>query len=186
MSGGKKDPAFLLYATSWLQSDETNAMTLEQQGAYMRLLCFSWLHGTIPASHAEIRGLLGLHADEAGFARLWAGPLPRCWVPIPGTPGRLVNPRQEHERNERAARAEEMRRRGAAGGQQTAKQNRSREPAGGAAGPPADGQAEPQPSTSNGDREIASRGTGVPESDARARAAGSLVDGVTAARRARA
>ena len=28
--GERKDPAFLFYATTWLQSAETNSMTLEQ------------------------------------------------------------------------------------------------------------------------------------------------------------
>lgn len=127
MAGAKKDPAFLLYATTWLQSVDVNSMTLEQQGAYLRLLCFAWLHGSIPADHDELRCLLGLGGDAATFARVWSGRLLRCWVEMPGDPGRLINERQETERAERRRKAEEMRSRGAAGGQQTAKQNRQQE-----------------------------------------------------------
>lgn len=150
MTHGRKDPAFLFYAADWLLSEEVTSMTLEQQGAYMRLLCFAWLHGSIPATHATLQGLLGLSKDEEGFARLWAV-VSRCWVEMPGTPGRLINQRQEHERAERKRRSAEMAERGQAGGmarakheagkgQAEAKQESSR--------PPSRGQAEAKPSTS--------------------------------------
>lgn len=142
--GGKKDPAFLFYATTWLQSGEVNSMTLEQQGAYVRLLCFAWLHGSIPADREEISGLIGLACDPAAFDRIWRGRLVRVWVEMPGTPGRLINERQEHERQERASRAEEMRARGQAGGKQSAKQRAS----GTQADDEADGQPRGKPSTS--------------------------------------
>ena len=146
--GGKKDPAFLFYCTTWLQSAEVNALSLEQQGAFVRLLSFAWLHGSIPADRDEIRGLLGMtSAPEDAFARVWSKLLSRLWVTMPGTPGRLINERQEHERTERKARAEEMRTRGQAGGQQTARQNASR-----AAAEAADCDGHPAPAASSGGR----------------------------------
>lgn len=212
--GDKKDPAFLFYVTTWLQSAETNSMSLEQQGAYVRLLCFAWLHGSIPADREEIRHLIGLgSASEEAFARVWSGRLPRCWVEMPGTPGRLINERQEHERKERRERTEEMRARGQAGGKQSAElrasggASRGQADAqaggqpGGQAGPQprprAGGQAEAKPSTttSTEDSQIA-RGTsplgeeGVPTpsdfDEERAAVARSLVAGAAAARRTRA
>lgn len=144
MAGAKKDPAFLFYATTWLQSVDVCSMTLEQQGAYVRLLCFAWLHGSIPADREELSGLVGLASDPSAFDRIWRGRLARVWVEMPGTPGRLINERQEHERAERAARAEEMRARGQAGGKQSAKQRAST----GQADDQADRQPKGKPSTS--------------------------------------
>ena len=204
--GERKDPAFLFYATTWLQSAETNSMTLEQQGAYLRLLCFAWLHGNIPADREEIRALLGLAlAPQEVFERVWSGRLPRCWVEMPGTPGRLINERQEHERQERRQKSEEMRERGQAGGKQSAEQRASaaasRQQAGGQAADEAegqaDGQAKPKPSTTTStspDREPDSTASSVPErggvppsyGEERARSAASLVAGAASSRRVRA
>lgn len=143
MAGTKRDPAFLLYATTWLQSPKTNSLSLEQQGAYVRLLCFSWLHGSIPDDREELRYMLGLGEDVAAFDRIWSR-LGRRWVKMPGTPGRLIDERQEQERAERRQKAEEMRIRGQAGGKQSAEQRAS----GSRAGPQPDGQAGVKPSTS--------------------------------------
>ncbi|MGB3969843.1 MAG: hypothetical protein WBO45_24115 [Planctomycetota bacterium] len=140
-----KDPAFLFYATAWLQSEKVRAMTLEERGAYVELLAFSWLHRSIPADPKAIRSLLGLSVSR--FASVW-GTLSTCWVPKADEPGRLVNERQEHEREERRRLSEERRSRGAAGGKQTAKQDRIRTAAGPPVDGPAEGQAERQPSTS--------------------------------------
>ncbi|MEY5098073.1 MAG: hypothetical protein RJA36_792 [Pseudomonadota bacterium] len=148
-----KDPAFLFYAGTWMTSDEVSCLTLEQQGAYVRLLCFAWLHGSIPASEVEIRGLLGLlSASDEVFARVWSPMLSRCWVRLPGTPGRLINQRLEHERAERHRKAAEMRARGQAGGQRSAEQRASGDPSRGSSRgqpePQAEGQAGGKPSTS--------------------------------------
>lgn len=117
----KKDPAFLFYCTTWLHSDEVNTLSLEQQGAYVRLLCFAWLHGSIPEDREDLQQLLGLGTDDAAFGRIWRK-LGKLWSVMPGTPGRLINERQEQERSRRLEHAEEMRRRGAAGGKQSAEQ----------------------------------------------------------------
>lgn len=147
MAGTKKDPAFLLYATTWLQSPKVNSLSLEQQGAYVRLLCFAWLHGSIPEDQEELRHLLGLGEDVASFDRIWSR-LSRRWSKKPGTPGQLIDERQEQERAERKQKAEEMRLRGQAGGQRSAEQRASGIRAGPQAEGQADGQAEPKPSTS--------------------------------------
>jgi len=38
----KKSPAFQFYPNDWLSSPTTQIMTAEQEGAYIRLLCFCW------------------------------------------------------------------------------------------------------------------------------------------------
>lgn len=102
----KKDPAFLAYATAWLQSESVNAMTLEQQGAYWRLLCFAWLHEGVPSDESALQRMLGL--SRSRFRAVWAG-VSKCWQPSPSDSSRLVNERQERERAERKKRAEDMR-----------------------------------------------------------------------------
>lgn len=145
MAGSSKDPAFLLYCTTWLQSGDVASLSLEQQGAYMRLLCFAWLDGSIPAAPDELQHMLGV--TEEVFGRIWPK-LSRRWSEVPGTPGRLINKRQEEERAERKRKAEEMRERGQAGGKRSAEQRASGPPSRGQAEGQAEPQAESKPSTS--------------------------------------
>jgi len=188
MAGTKKDPAFLFYCTTWLQSREVNTMSLEQQGAYVRLLCFAWLHGSIPDDLEELRLMLGLGGDETAFDRIWSK-MSRRWSKVPGTPGQLINMRQEAERVERKQKAEEMRTRGQAGGQRSAEQRSSGIRAGPQAEGQAEGQAETKPSTTTTttlDNQRAKVGScpsteGVPEPSPRN--VGALIDGVANARR---
>lgn len=142
-SGGKKDPAFLFFAADWLTSESVAGMRLDEQGAYTRLLCYSWLHFGIPDNMRWLSATLGVSGGD--LERIWQVLSP-CWTEMPGTPGRLFNKRQEHERAERKRKAEDMRRRGQAGGKQSASGRASRDEAGGQAGD----EAEPKPSTSTG------------------------------------
>lgn len=48
MAVEKKLPAFQFYPRDWLASPSVMMMTLAEQGAYMRLLSFQWLNGSIP------------------------------------------------------------------------------------------------------------------------------------------
>lgn len=128
MTDGRKDPAFLFYPGDWMQSETVRAMTYEQRGVYLELLAMAWLEGSIPEDPERLRRMVGLSA--ARWAKVW--PLvSECWIPTGQQ--RLVNPRQEHERVTRREKAEEMRRRGAAGGKQSAQQKATREQAGDAA-----------------------------------------------------
>lgn len=130
MTDGRKDPAFLFWPGDWMQSETVRAMTYEQRGIYLELLAMAWLEGSIPEDQERLRRMVGLSASR--WAKVW--PLvSECWEPREGDSGRLVNPRQEHERETRRTKAEEMRRRGAAGGKQTAKQKASTWQAEGAA-----------------------------------------------------
>lgn len=141
----KKDPAFLWYCTAWLQSERVRSMTLEQRGAYVDLLSFGWLHGSIPSCPKRLAAMLGLSSSQ--FVLVWSA-VGECWSEMPGNPGRLINERQEHERAERKTRAEEMRQRGQAGGKQSVKQRAKQNPSRTQAGGQADGQAKAKPSTS--------------------------------------
>lgn len=54
-----KPPAFQFYPADWLSSQRVQMMTLEEEGAYIRLLCYCWSHGSIPSDPIKIARLLG-------------------------------------------------------------------------------------------------------------------------------
>lgn len=54
-----KAPAFQWYPADYIGSQRVQLMTLEQEGAYIRLLCYCWLHGSIPDDINLIITLLG-------------------------------------------------------------------------------------------------------------------------------
>ena len=54
-----KTPAFQFYPADWLSSQRVQMMTLEEEGAYIRLLCYCWNHGSIPSDPELIARLVG-------------------------------------------------------------------------------------------------------------------------------
>ena len=44
-----KSPAFQFYPSDYTSSQRVRLLTLEEEGAYINLLCSCWLHGSIPA-----------------------------------------------------------------------------------------------------------------------------------------
>ena len=53
-----KSPAFQFYPADYLSDANTVVFTAEQDGHYLRLLCFCWLEGSIPSDPEEIQKLL--------------------------------------------------------------------------------------------------------------------------------
>lgn len=88
-----KSPAFQFYPGDFLADPKVGAMTTEAQGAYVRLLCYAWLDGSIPDAPELLAPMCGLTVES--FSMAWAT-VQRCWVE--SFPGRLVNPRMERER----------------------------------------------------------------------------------------
>ena len=75
-------------------------MTLEQEGAYRRLLDHQWLHGSIPADLRQ----MAVICKAIGAARMrsvWSG-VSCCFEPLSGT-DRLVNKRLERVRDDAEA-----------------------------------------------------------------------------------
>jgi uncharacterized protein YdaU (DUF1376 family) len=93
-------PAFMCYAADWLSSGTVCAMSFEQQGVYMRLLCHQWVDGSIPADQRALARLL--RASEEDVAGWWVS-LGASFPPHPTLPGRLANQRLERERVIQAA-----------------------------------------------------------------------------------
>lgn len=97
MSG--TSPAFSWYPKDYESDEHVKLMSLDQEGAYLRLLNHAWLHGSIPDNTRAMA--LICRTTPAKMARLWPGIKP-CWADA--GPGRLANGRQERERAGQAAR----------------------------------------------------------------------------------
>lgn len=73
-------------------------MTLEAEGAYIRLLAYSWKDGSIPEKISEMAALCKVTCHRMSY--LWQTYLQFCFEPHPSLAGRLINPRLEKVRNE--------------------------------------------------------------------------------------
>lgn len=60
-------PHFPLYCPDWLT--DTEGMSMEAQGLFMRLLCYCWLREGLPTSERELADLV--HMDIRKFKRIW-------------------------------------------------------------------------------------------------------------------
>lgn len=89
-------PYYPKYAQDWLSSESVTSMTLEQQGAFERLLCYQWQQGSIPADKVLLAKLLGV--DSSAIAELWQGTLALAYSYMPNDDTRLYNKRLEEHR----------------------------------------------------------------------------------------
>lgn len=67
-------PWFQFYARDWLTDDKVMLMSLECQGAYLRLLCLQWENGAIPKEPEAVGAMLGFQTKDSRryfFDRLW-------------------------------------------------------------------------------------------------------------------
>jgi uncharacterized protein YdaU (DUF1376 family) len=58
-----KSPAFQFYTKDYLGSQRVQMMTLEEEGAYIRLMAYCWQHGDIPACPEKAARLIGKGAS---------------------------------------------------------------------------------------------------------------------------
>lgn len=97
MMSHKGSPAFQFYARDFVADLDVVAFSLEEVGAYTKLLCYSWLKDGLPDDHAQLAK--ALHVGPARFARIWNV----ISVKFPAhIDGRLRNGRQEEERIKQA------------------------------------------------------------------------------------
>jgi 5-methylcytosine-specific restriction endonuclease McrA len=105
----EKAPAFQFYADQFLLDERQMVMSLDQAGAYIRLLAICWREKTIPSDVPSLAKLVGTSA--ARMKKLW--PLIHgCFTPDVESPNRLRHPRLEVER----AKQQEWREKSAEGG----------------------------------------------------------------------
>jgi uncharacterized protein YdaU (DUF1376 family) len=99
-----KRPAFQFYPGDWLGSQRVSLLTLEEEGAYLRLLASCWQHGSIPSDPDKIARLIG-----KGASTTLATTLATMFQPHPLEPALLVHDRLERERDKQDAWAEKSR-----------------------------------------------------------------------------
>lgn len=88
-----KPPAFQFYPQDYLSSSRVAEMTLEEEGAYIRLLCYCWTTGSIPADPERCAKLAG-----KGCTVEIATNVQRAFNESPTDPERLLHDRLEKER----------------------------------------------------------------------------------------
>lgn len=98
-----KAPAFMFYASDFLSDENVAVMSNEELGCYIKLICYAWREGSIPADPMKIARLCGERPDH--MEMLWLQIEP-CFRDHPEIPGRLVQPRLEKERERQAANRE--------------------------------------------------------------------------------
>jgi uncharacterized protein YdaU (DUF1376 family) len=116
----RTDPAMPFYVNDWLSSPRVTCMTLEQQGAFVRLLCFCWAsqNASIPDDDEQLAFMSGLVGKWLDIGC----PLVRdCFEPHPDQPGKLTNAKLYELWKER----QEWRAKSRAGGQASAKNRRN-------------------------------------------------------------
>lgn len=86
-----KDPAMPFYVNDWLSSPRVSCMSLEQQGAFVRLLCYCWASGSasIPDDEETLARLSGM--GEKWSAKGTSNLLRRCFVKHPDLEHNLTN-----------------------------------------------------------------------------------------------
>jgi hypothetical protein len=99
-----KSPAMPWYGKDFYDDEHVKLMSLEQEGAYQRLLWHAWSHGSIPADVESLAKLFGV--PKARAVKLWPGIAP-CWTEVDG---RLRQKRLDRVRGDQREHSEEMRR----------------------------------------------------------------------------
>lgn len=99
-------PAFQFYPQDFLSDENVMMMSLAQQGAYIRLLSYCWIHGSLPAEPEKLATLC--RCSPAEMLDLWEG-LKNCFKEVSG---RLLNPRLGREREKLRAYSAKMRQNG--------------------------------------------------------------------------
>ena len=113
---GKKAPWLAWYGDDFYMDDRVQDMSLEQQGAYLRLLWCAWRDGSIPADPVVLARRLRVTTSR--FRKIWEAVSP-CWFPVPDEPEKLTNPRLELERSKKDLVREKRQEAGRKGGQTT-------------------------------------------------------------------
>jgi len=98
----EKAPAFQFYPRDFLTDGNVAAMSLQEVGAYIRLLCLCWQEQSLPTDPARLARMVG--APLPAFQKLWPA-VRTCFQEVDG---RLVHPRLEKEREKQRVRREHL------------------------------------------------------------------------------
>ncbi|MBL0136947.1 MAG: DUF1376 domain-containing protein [Bacteroidetes bacterium] len=94
---GNSSPAFQFYPGDWLRSLRVTMMTHEEQGIYMRLLCYCWLNGSIPKNTKQLKSLVGGRCKQQSIEKV-----KEMFTQDPSHTESLVHDRLESERIKQA------------------------------------------------------------------------------------
>ena len=97
-----RSPAFQFYPQDYLSSSRVAEMTLEEEGVYIRLLCYCWSTGSIPSDPERCARLAG-----KGCSTETATNVQRAFNEHPTDSERLVHDRLDFEREKQARRREQ-------------------------------------------------------------------------------
>jgi uncharacterized protein YdaU (DUF1376 family) len=114
-----KSPAFQFYAADYLADENVQLLTLEEEGAYIRLLAYCWREGSIPADFKSLSRMCKNCSEEVLTA---VQPL------FTGRGKRLVHPRLILERKRHENYIKQQRAKGIASGNSRASKNLTVEP----------------------------------------------------------
>lgn len=93
-----RSPAFQFYPADWLSDEQCSLYSLEEEGAYIRLICYCWREGTIPADPEKCAKLIG-KGCSTNLARVVQG----GFLQDPSNKDRMIHPRLEQERAKQMA-----------------------------------------------------------------------------------
>lgn len=91
-------PAFQFYPADWLADENVACMTAQEEGWYVRALCYCWREGSLPADPERLAILIGKGADGSAMAQL-----SKLFTTDTALPGRLVHKRLCEERAKQLA-----------------------------------------------------------------------------------
>lgn len=97
-----KAPAFQFYPKDWIADAKVCELSLEEEGAYIRLLSHCWLEGSIPADPERCARIIG-----KGCSNELATTVQRMFNESATDSSRLVHKRLESERNKQQLRREQ-------------------------------------------------------------------------------
>jgi uncharacterized protein YdaU (DUF1376 family) len=103
-------PASQFYWSDFISDGPVIAMSLEERGAYITMLCVAWMEEGLPDDHRQLAKLLRITPHK--FASVWESMEARWYV----EDGRLYNRKMERireEMRERSTTASEAGKRGA-------------------------------------------------------------------------
>lgn len=90
-----KRPAFQFYPGDWLSSLKVMLMNPEQEGAYIRLLCYDWSGDGIPDDDQTLSVLSRM---GEGWFNGGSTVIRNCFIPHPSKDGFITNERLQSER----------------------------------------------------------------------------------------
>lgn len=109
-----KSPWYPWFPRDFYADEPVMLMTLEQEGAYRRLLDHQWLHGSIPADLGQL-AVICKAITAARMRAVWSGV--SCCFETASESGRLINKRLERVRQEAEAHRDRQSQNGSKGAQ---------------------------------------------------------------------